>query len=114
MIPPTPWITEEQLELPISLPSIRILDADGNTVAIVYAIQGDLRETASMLKAAPDLLEACENLLGFAEYNMPGNPGHICGPESQCDALCMEAAAISDLIYKAKTAIAKAKGSPDA
>lgn len=43
-----------------------------------------------------------EALLNMIDHGGPVQVDHVCGPESQCDGLCMEAARDNEILHKAR------------
>lgn len=55
-----------------------------------------------------DLCDIIMNLLPMAENGATRTgPGHICGPEGNCDMLCVNAARDGDTLARAKKAVAQ-------
>ena len=77
--------------------------------APVHDFNSRQRKFARLFAVAPDLLEVCKTLISLVEYNLPETHPGPCGPESNCDMLCMELAAMSSAVELARTIIAKAK-----
>ena len=94
----------------------RVSDEHGRTIADLDDSDFDFPEDFKhglLFAAAPELLEACKEALPFIadSYPPPVHDGP-CTPESGCDAGCMELAAIARVVWKIKSAIAKAEGGP--
>lgn len=71
----------------------------------------EIEGNCNLIAAAPQLLEALKQLLPLAHDAVPtrGHEG-ACGPESGCDATCMDVANCAETLRLAQTAIAKAEG----
>ena len=71
----------------------------------------EIEGNCDLIRAAPELLAALKALLPFAHDAVPprGHEGP-CGPESGCDAICMEVASRAEILQAAHRAIARAEG----